>query len=277
MAEDGIDVYAWAHNETSTAVMAPVQRPSRHEADEALVLVDATSGAGGLPVDLAETDVYYFAPQKSFASDGGLWIAIMSPAAARAGGPHRRERPPRAGVLRPAHGHRQLAARTRPTTPRPWPRCSSWPSSSTAMNAAGGLPAMVERTTASSGVLYDWAERTPYATPYVADPEHRSLVIATINLDEAIDAPTVSAVLRAHGVVDTEPYRKLGQNQLRIGTYPAVDAADVEALTRCIDHVVAAMGWRRAPPGTVRVSAPPARISRSVARSRAAWRSSGVS
>ena len=237
VAEEGIDAYAWAHNETSTAVMAPVVRPAGTTADEALVLIDATSGAGGLPVDLTESDVYYFAPQKSFASDGGLWIAIMSPAALeRAARIAATDRHVPAFFDLPTAIDNSLKNQTYNTpavaTLFLMAEQLDW------MNAHGRLAGMVERTTASSGALYDWAERSSYATPYVADPEHRSLVIATINLDEAVDATAVSAALRANGIVDTEPYRKLGQNQLRIGTYPAVDPDDVVALTRCIDHVV---------------------------------------
>ncbi len=237
VAEDGIDAYAWAHNETSTAVMAPVVRPAGTVADEALVLIDATSGAGGLPVDLAESDVYYFAPQKSFASDGGIWFAIMSPAAL--------ER-----AARIAATDRHIPAFfDLPTAIDNSSKNQTYNTPAVAtlflmaeqldwMNGLGGLDAMVERTTASSRTLYDWAERTSCTTPYVADPEHRSLVIATINFDDSVDAAAVAQVLRDHGIVDTEPYRKLGQNQLRIGTYPAVDPADVAALTACIDHVV---------------------------------------
>ena len=238
VAEAGIDVYAWAHNETSTAVMAPVVRPAGTTADEALVLIDATSGAGGLPVDLTETDVYYFAPQKSFASDGGLWIAVMSPAALeRAARIAASDRHVPAFFDLPTAIDNSLKNQTYNT-----------PSVATLflmaeqldwMNGLGGLAGMVERTTASSDALYGWAERTPYAHPYVAEPADRSLVIGTINFDDTVDAEAVAAALRANGVVDTEPYRKLGQNQLRIGMYPAVDPSDVEALTACIDHVVA--------------------------------------
>lgn len=236
-AEDGIDAYAWAHNETSTGAMSPVARPAGTSADDALVLVDATSGAGGLPVDLAETDVYYFAPQKSFASDGGLWLALFSPAALdRAAGIAASDRHVPAFFDLPTAIDNSVKNQTYNT-----PAVATlfllaeqldW------MLGEGGLDAMVARTTASSTALYDWAERSSYAFPYVAEPAHRSLVIGTVNLDDGIDAEVVAATLRAHGVVDTEPYRKLGQNQLRIGTFPAIDPADIEALTRCIDHVV---------------------------------------
>lgn len=236
-AEDGIDAYAWAHNETSTAVMAPVVRPAGTTADEALVLIDATSGAGGLPVDLTETDVYYFAPQKSFASDGGLWIAIMSPAALD-----------RAARIAASDRH-VPAFFDLPTAIDNSTKNQTYNTPSVAtlflmaeqldwMNSLGGLDGMVARTTASSAALYGWAERSSYAYPWVVDPDLRSLVIGTINFDETVDAARVAEVLRANGVVDTEPYRKLGQNQLRIGMYPAVDPADVEALTRSIDYVV---------------------------------------
>jgi phosphoserine aminotransferase len=234
VAEEGVDVYAWAHNETSTAVMAPVVRPA---GADGLVLVDATSGAGGLPVDITEVDAYYFAPQKCFASDGGLWIALMSPAALE-----------RAAAL--AASDRYIPAFfDLPTAIDNSAKNQTYNTPSVAtlflmaeqldwMNAEGGLKGMVERTTTSSDALYGWAERTAYTTPYVANPDHRSLVIGTIDFDESIDAAAIAATLRANGVVDTEPYRKLGRNQLRIAMYPAVDPSDVEALTACIDWVV---------------------------------------
>jgi len=236
VAEAGVDVYAWAHNETSTAVMAPVVRPDG--ADEgALVLVDATSGAGGLPVDLTQADVYYFAPQKCFASDGGLWLAIMSPAALERAariGASERHIPAFFDLPTAIDNSRKDQTYNTPSVATLFLMAEQldW------MNGQGGLKGMVERTTASSDALYGWAERTSYTTPYVADPAHRSLVIATIDFDEAIDAAQVAAVLRANGIVDTEPYRKLGRNQLRIAMYPAIDPADVEALTKSIDHVV---------------------------------------
>ena len=237
VAEDGVDVYAWAHNETSTAVMAPVVRPEGTTAADALVLVDATSGAGGLPVDLNEVDTYYFAPQKCFASDGGLWIAVMSPAAIE-----------RVGQIKESGRHVPafFDLDTAITQSR-LNQTYNTPSVATLflmaeqldwMNGQGGLAGMVERTTASSDALYGWAEKTAYTAPYVADPDHRSLVIGTIDFDEAISADAVAATLRANGIVDTEPYRKLGRNQLRIAMYPAIDPSDVEALTTCIDWVV---------------------------------------
>ncbi len=237
VAEDGVDAYAWAHNETSTAVMAPVVRPAGTSATDALVLVDATSGAGGLPVDLTEVDTYYFAPQKCFASDGGLWLAIMSPAAldrAAEIAASDRHIPAFFDLPTAIDNSRKNQTYNTPAVATLFLMAEQldW------MNAQGGLAGMVERTTASSDALYGWAEKTAYTTPYVADPEHRSLVIGTIDFDDSIDAAVVAATLRANGIVDTEPYRKLGRNQLRIAMYPAVDPADVEALTACIDHVV---------------------------------------
>jgi phosphoserine aminotransferase len=236
VAEEGVDVYAWAHNETSTAVMAPVVRPVGADPGS-LVLIDATSGAGGLPVDLRESDVYYFAPQKGFASDGGLWLAFFSPAAlerAAAIGASDRHIP--AFFDLPTAIDNSLKNQTYNTpavaTLFLMAQQLDW------MNASGGLTGMVERTTASSDALYAWAEKSPYAFPYVADPAHRSLVIGTVDFEAGVDADRVAAALRANGIVDTEPYRKLGRNQLRIAMYPAVDPADVEALTHCIDWVV---------------------------------------
>ena len=235
-AEAGVDAYAWAHNETSTAVMAPVRRVEGADPD-ALVLVDATSGAGGLPVDLTEVDAYYFAPQKCFASDGGLWISIMSPAALA-----------RAEEI--AAGDRWIPAFfDLPTAIDNSRKNQTYNTPSVAtlflmaeqldwMNAEGGLEGMVRRTTASSDALYGWAEKTAYTTPYVADPDHRSLVIGTIDFEDGIDAAAIAATLRANGIVDTEPYRKLGRNQLRIAMYPAIDPTDVEALTASIDYIV---------------------------------------
>ncbi len=236
VAEAGVDVYAWPHNETSTAVMAPVRRVPGAD-DDTLVLIDATSGAGGLPVDLTQVDAYYFAPQKGFASDGGLYVALLSPPALS-----------RASQLKESGRH--IPAFLDLVTAIDNSRLHqtyNTPSIATFilmaeqldwMNANGSLNGMVERTTASSDALYGWAEKTAYTTPYVVDPDHRSLVIGTIDFDDAIDASAVAATLRANGIVDTEPYRKLGRNQLRIAMYPAVDPSDVEALTACIDYVV---------------------------------------
>ena len=235
-AEAGVDVYAWAHNETSTAVMAPVHRVEGAD-DDALVLIDATSGAGGLPVDIEQVDAYYFAPQKCFASDGGLWIALMSPAAL-------------ARVDEIAAGDRWVPAFfDLPTAIDNSRKNQTYNTPSVAtlflmaeqldwMNAQGGLDGMVERTTASSNALYGWAEKTPYTSPFVADPEQRSYVVGTVDFDESVDAAAVAKTLRAHGVVDVEPYRKLGRNQLRIATFVSVDPDDVRRLIRCIDYTV---------------------------------------
>lgn len=238
VAEAGIDVYALTHNETSTGVSMPILRPAG--TDGALVLVDATSAAGGLMVDAKEFDTYYFAPQKSFASDGGLWIAIMSPAAiARAAKIKASDR------WIPAFFDLEIAienSRLDQTYNTPalvtlmlLAEQIEW------MNSNGGLTFAAGRSEKSSNILYSWAEKTSYTTPFVTDPAMRSKVVGTINFDDAIDATKISAALRENGIVDTEPYRKLGKNQLRIGMFPAVDPSDVEALTQCIDHVVAAL------------------------------------
>ena len=238
VAEAGIDVYAMTHNETSTGVAMPIIRPAG--IDGALVLVDATSAAGGLMVAAKEFDTYYFAPQKSFASDGGLWIAIMSPAAIA-----RAEKIKASGRWVPAFFDLGIAienSRLDQTYNTPalvtlmlLAEQIEW------MNSNGGLSFAAGRSTASSEILYSWAEKTSYTTPFVTDPAMRSKVVGTINFDDAIDATKICAALRANGIVDTEPYRKLGKNQLRIGMFPAVDPSDVEALTKCIDHVVAAL------------------------------------
>ncbi|MEP7091889.1 MAG: phosphoserine transaminase [Nocardioidaceae bacterium] len=235
-AESGIDVYAWAHNETSTGVMAPVRRVEG--ADEgALLLVDATSGAGGLPVDISEVDAYYFAPQKSLASDGGLYVAVLSPAALeRAAELAATDRWVPAFLDLPTAIDNSVKNQTYNT-----------PSVATLFLMAeqldwllgqGGLDFAVSRTSDSSSRLYTWAEKTAYTSPYVVEPDERSLVIGTIDFDDSVDAAAVARVLRANGIVDTEPYRKLGRNQLRVAMFPAIDPADVEALTACIDHVV---------------------------------------
>ena len=239
-AEAGVDVYAWAHNETSTGVMAPVQRVAG--ADEgALVLVDATSGAGGLPVDVSQADVYYFAPQKSFASDGGLWLAVMSPAALA-----RVEEIKGSGRWIPDFLDLTTAidnSRKDQTYNTPAVATLAMLANQVEwLNGNGGLSWAAGRTADSSSRLYGWAEATSYTTPYVADPAARSQVVGTIDFDDAVDAAAVAKVLRAHGVVDVEPYRKLGRNQLRVAMFPAVDPADVEALTRCVDFVVSRLG-----------------------------------
>jgi phosphoserine aminotransferase len=238
VSDPAADVLAWAHNETSTGVMVPVIRPAG--SDGALVLIDATSGAGGLPVDVAEADAYYFAPQKGFASDGGLWLAALSPAAL--------ERIERLDVERP--GGRWipdfLSLATALENSRK-DQTYNTPALATLflladqldwMLGRGGLNGMVQRTSASSAHLYDWAERRADASPFVADPEKRSLVVGTIDFDDDIDAASLAATLRANGIVDVEPYRKLGRNQLRIAMFPATDPADVQALTACIDWIL---------------------------------------
>ena len=239
-AENGIDAYCWPHNETSTGVMTRVVRPDRiaSTADGGgLVLIDATSGAGGLPVDLTQTDAYYFAPQKAFASDGGLWLAVLSPAAIE-----RTERIKASGRWVPAFF--DLATCIEQSR---LDQTYNTPSLATLfmlaeqvdwMNAQGGLDWAVGRTAESSGRLYTWADKAPYAVPFVTDPAQRSYVVGTIDF-EGVDAAQIAKTLRANGIVDTEPYRKLGRNQLRVAMFPAVDPDDVEALTRCVDHVVA--------------------------------------
>ncbi|MBS41652.1 MAG: phosphoserine transaminase [Nocardioides sp.] len=231
----GVDAYAWAHNETSTGVMAPVLRPAGVD-DDALVLVDATSGAAGLPVDVAEADVYYFAPQKGFASDGGLWVALMSPRAVERAyriGASDRHVPAFLDLPTAIDNARKDQTYNTPALATLFLMSAQleW------MLDLGGLDATVARTTASSTALYTWAEQATWATPFVTDPAHRSLVVGTVDLDPAVDCDTVLAVLRAHGVVDADPYRKLGRNQLRVAMFPAVDPDDVAALTRCLDFV----------------------------------------
>jgi phosphoserine aminotransferase len=236
VAEPGVDVYAWPHNETSTGVMAPVCRVAGAD-DDALVLIDATSGAGGLPVDVSQSDVYYFAPQKAFSSDGGLFLALMSPAAL-----DRVASIKASGRWVPAFLDLQTAIDNSALN-----QTYNTPSLATIfmlaeqvdwLNGLGGLDAAVARTTDSSTRLYTWAEKCSYASPYVADPADRSLVVGTVDFADEVDAAQVAKVLRANGVVDVEPYRKLGRNQLRVAMFPAIDPADVEALTLCIDYVV---------------------------------------
>ena len=234
--ESGVDSYAWPHNETSTGVMAPVRRPAGADRG-ALVLVDATSGAGGLPVDVTETDVYYFAPQKNFGSDGGLWIALFSPAALErvaAVAASGRWIPPSLDLATAVDNSGKDQTYNTPAVATLWLLADQieW------ILGNGGLEWAVGRTSDSSSRLYTWAEKSPFATPYVTDPALRSLVVGTIDFADGVDAAAVAKVLRANGIVDTEPYRKLGRNQLRIGMFPAVDPDDVEALTACVDHVV---------------------------------------
>lgn len=228
------DVVAWAHNETSTGAMVPVVRP---EGTDALVLVDATSGAGGLPVDMSQVDIYYFSPQKCFASDGGLWLAAMSPAALE-----RIEAVKASGRFIPAFLDLQTAVEnSRKNQTYNTPAVATllmladqvrW------MNDNGGLDGMVARTTANAQTLYGWADNHELATPYVADAAKRSLVVGTIDFDDSVDAAALAQALRDNGIVDTEPYRKLGRNQLRIGMFPAVDSADVDKLTGAIDYLL---------------------------------------
>ena len=230
-----VDVVAWAHNETSTGVMVPVHRPA--ETGDALVLIDATSGAGGLPVAIDQADAYYFAPQKGFAGDGGLWLALLSPAAQeRIAALHASERwiPPFLSLHTALENSRKDQTYNTPAVATLFLLADQvrW------MLDNGGLDWCVSRTTESSRYLYEWAERTACTTPFVADPAKRSLVVGTIDFDDGVDAAAVAKTLRANGIVDTEPYRKLGRNQLRIGMFPAVDPADVQALTACIDWVV---------------------------------------
>ena len=238
VAEAGIDVYALTHNETSTGVAMPIKRPAG--TDGALVLVDATSAAGGLEVDAKEFDTYYFAPQKSFASDGGLWLALMSPAAIA-----RAEKIKASGRWVPAFFDLGIAIENSRLD-----QTYNTPALMTLMlladqiewmNTNGGLKFAAGRSADSSSRLYSWAEKTSYTTPFVTDPAMRSKVVGTINFDEAIDANVVAATLRANGIVDTDSYRKLGKNQLRVGMFPAVDPSDIDALTASIDFVVAAL------------------------------------
>jgi phosphoserine aminotransferase len=234
-ADPDADVLAWAHNETSTGVMVEVVRP--RDAGDALVLVDATSGAGGLPVDVTQTDAYYFAPQKCFASDGGLWLALLSPAAiARVEELAATDRwiPEFLSITTALENSRKDQTYNTPAVATLLMLADQieW------MLANGGLDWCVSRTRESSGHLYAWAEASDVAQPFVADPANRSLVVGTVDFDESVDAAAVAGTLRANGVVDTEPYRKLGRNQLRIGMFPAVEPDDVRALTGCIDFVV---------------------------------------
>ena len=234
LAEEGVDVYATPHNETSTGVARPVRRPAGAGAD-ALHLVDATSGAGGLAVDITETDVYYFAPQKCFASDGGLWIAVMSPAALeRVASLGERWTPAFLDLQTAVDNSRLDQTYNTPALATLVMLADQveW------MNGHGGLEWCVSRTADSSSRLYTWAEKSSYASPFVTDERLRSQVVGTIDFSAEVDAAEVAKVLRANGVVDVEPYRKLGRNQLRVAMFPAVEPSDVEALTACIDHVV---------------------------------------
>ena len=234
-AFEGCDVIAWAHNETSTGAMVPVTRPEGSA--DSLVVIDATSGAGGLPVEMDQADAYYFSPQKCFASDGGLWFAAMSPAAIE-----RIAEINASDRFIPAFLNLQTAvdnSRKNQTYNTPavgtllmMDNQVQW------MNANGGLEGMVERTTANSRALYSWADARPEAHCFVTDPANRSLVVGTIDFDDSIDAARIAKILRANGIVDVEPYRKLGRNQLRVGMFPAIDTTDIEKLTAAIDYVL---------------------------------------
>jgi len=240
VAEDGIDLYALTHNETSTGVAMDLHRPQGTSSDDSIVAVDATSAAGGLTWSPSEVDVYYFAPQKCFASDGGLWLAACSPAAL--------DRINEIGASdrwRPASLDLQIALDNSTKN-----QTYNTPAVATLvmldaqldwMLDHGGLAWAAARSAESAATLYGWAEARDWATPFVADPAERSNVVGTIDLDDAIDANDVCDALRANGILDTDAYRKLGRNQLRVGMFPAIDPADVEALTRSVDHVVAAL------------------------------------
>ncbi len=233
-ADSSIDAYALTHNETSTGVAMDIKRPA---GANGIVLVDATSAAGGLTVDAKEFDTYYFAPQKSFASDGGLWLALMSPAALE-----RNAQITASKRWTPAFLDLSIAIENSKLD-----QTYNTPAVATLMllaeqiewmNENGGLSFSAGRSAQSAEILYSWAEKTSYTTPFVTDAAMRSKVVGTINFDDSIDALAVAKTLRANGIVDTEPYRKLGKNQLRIGMFPAIDPADVDALTKCIEYVV---------------------------------------
>ena len=235
VSDPSVDLIAWAHNETSTGVAVPVHRPAG--AGDALIAIDATSAAGGLPVDITEADAYYFAPQKNFAGDGGLWIALMSPAALA-----RVEKVAAAGRWVPDFLSLPIAIENSVKN-----QTYNTPAIATLILLAeqidwllgnGGLGWATKRTADSSARLYAWAEATEYTTPFVADPTLRSQVVGTVDFANDVDASAVAKILRTNGIVDTEPYRKLGRNQLRVGMFPAVEPDDVSALTQCIDWVV---------------------------------------
>ncbi len=238
VSDPSADAIAWAQNETSTGVAVPVRRPSG--SGDALVLIDATSAAGGLPVDITEADAYYFAPQKNFASDGGLWLAVLSPAAlARIDSIAASGRWTPDFLSLPIAVENSLKNQTYNT-----------PAIGTLVMLGeqldwlldnGGLEWAIKRTADSAQRLYSWAAATTYTTPFVADPELRSQVVGTIDFSDEVDAAAVAKILRANGIVDTEPYRKLGRNQLRVAMFPAVEPDDVSALTRCVDWVVERM------------------------------------
>jgi phosphoserine aminotransferase len=233
VADGEVDLYALTHNETSTGAAVTIRRP----ATDAFVAVDATSAAGALRVDPREFDVYYFAPQKVFASDGGLWLALVSPR-----GLDRIERVKSSGRWIPASLDLTIArdnSRLEQTYNTPaLATLFLLLEQLNALNAIGGLEGAARRCDENAAILYGWADAAPYATPFVKDPEHRSHVVGTIDFDESIDATSITRTLRANGIVDTEPYRKLGRNQLRIALFPAIDSEDVRALTQCVDYVV---------------------------------------
>jgi phosphoserine aminotransferase len=236
VADACVDAYCTPHNETSTGVAVPVRRVAGADAG-ALLLVDATSGAGGLDVNVRESDVYYFAPQKCFGSDGGIWIALMSPAAlARAAEIKESGRyiPAFLDLVTAIDNSRLEQTYNTPAlaTILLAAEQTDW------MNAQGGLAWAAKRTAESAAIVYGWAERSPVATPFVTDPALRSNVVATVDFAEAVDATAIAKALRGNGIVDTEPYRKLGRNQLRVALFPAIEPSDVEALTACIDYVV---------------------------------------
>jgi len=241
VAEEGIDLYALTHNETSTGVAMELRRPAGTTADSSLVAVDATSAAGGLRWNPVEVDVYYFAPQKCFAADGGLWLAACSPAALeriRSIGASDRWRPASLdlqialdnSVQNQTYNTPALATLVMLDAQIRW------------MNGNGGMDFAAGRSAESAATLYGWAQARDWASPFVADAAKRSNVVGTIDLDDSIDATAVNRALRANGILDTDAYRKLGRNQLRVGMFPAIDPADITALTRSIDHVVAALG-----------------------------------
>ena len=237
-AVEGVDVYAWPQNETSTGVSAPVRRV--HGDDRALTVIDATSAAGGLDIKISQCDVYYFAPQKNLGSDGGLWLAAVSPAAIE-----RIERIAASDRWIPEF----LSLKNAVDNSR-LDQTLNTPAIATLLlmeaqldwiNGNGGLAWADARTRESSGALYDWAAASTFATPFVADPAHRSQVVVTIDFDDTVDAAAISKALRENGVVDTDPYRKLGRNQLRVATFVAIDPDDVRQLVKCIEFVVDAL------------------------------------
>ncbi|KAB7790543.1 phosphoserine transaminase [Bifidobacterium leontopitheci] len=240
---EGVDAYAWAHNETSTGVSAPVRRIPGSEEQDAIVLVDGTSAAGALPVDVSQTDAYYFSPQKAFGSDGGLWLAVLSPRAiaraeavehsARLEGA-RRWVPPFLSLTSALANARKDQTLNTPSvaTLVMLENQVRW------LNENGGMDWATARCAKSASILYGWAERSDYAKPFVTDSDARSHSVVTIDLDDAVSAQQVVGALRENGIVDTAGYRKLGRNQLRVGVFPSVEPADVEAFTQCVDYVV---------------------------------------